>query len=109
MAFHGNQLEYNVSQGANGAGSAGRFQCQGHEIHGRSVHNICTDRIIKQLTLVVKQCFFRACNKSDHLQLRSEADIILQIFALPWQCDIMEYSCVKSDSCYVKGMRKVSG
>ena len=24
---------------------------------------------IKQLTLLVKQCFFHACNKSDHLQL----------------------------------------
>ena len=34
---------------------------------------------IKQLTLVVKQCFFHACNKSDHLQLRPEAAIILQI------------------------------
>ena len=33
---------------------------------------------IKQLTLVVKQCFFHACNKSDHLQLRPEATIILQ-------------------------------
>ena len=27
---------------------------------------------IKQLTLVVKQCFFHACNKSDHMQLRPE-------------------------------------
>ena len=25
---------------------------------------------IKQLTLVIKQCFFHACSKSDHLQLR---------------------------------------
>ena len=33
---------------------------------------------IKQLTLVVKQCFFHACNKRDHLQLRPEAAIILQ-------------------------------
>ena len=38
LAFHGNQLEYNPwecngSQGANGAGSAGRIQTQGHEIH----------------------------------------------------------------------------
>ena len=33
---------------------------------------------IKQLTPVVKQCFFHACNKSDHLQLRSETPIILQ-------------------------------
>ena len=35
---------------------------------------------IKQLTLPVKQCFFHACNKSDHLQLRPEAAIILQFF-----------------------------
>ena len=33
---------------------------------------------IKQLTLVVKQCFFHACNKSDHMLLRTEAAIILQ-------------------------------
>ena len=33
---------------------------------------------IEQLTLVVKQCFFHACNKSEHLQLRPEATIILQ-------------------------------
>ena len=82
LAFHGNQLEYNGTQGPNRAGSAGRFQRQGHEIHGRSVHNICTDTIIqsftKQLTLVVKQCFFHACNESDDLQLRPEDAIILQ-------------------------------
>ena len=33
---------------------------------------------IKQLTLAVKQCFLHACNKSDYLQLRPEAAIILQ-------------------------------
>ena len=33
---------------------------------------------IKQLTLVVKQCSFHAFGKSDHLQLRPEAAIILQ-------------------------------
>ena len=38
---------------------------------------------IKRLTLVVKQCFFHACNKSDHLQLRPEAVIILQ-FSTSW-------------------------
>ena len=27
---------------------------------------------IKQLTLVVKQCFFHGCSKSEHLQLRPE-------------------------------------
>ena len=46
LVFHGNQLEYNGSQGENGAGSAGRIQPQGHEIHGISVHNLCTDTII---------------------------------------------------------------
>ena len=30
---------------------------------------------IKQLNLVVKQCFFHACNKSDHLELRSESPL----------------------------------
>ena len=34
---------------------------------------------IKQLTLVVKQCFFHACDKSDDLQLRPEVAIILQV------------------------------
>ena len=33
---------------------------------------------MKQLTLAVKQCFFHACNKSDHPQFRPEATIILQ-------------------------------
>ena len=27
---------------------------------------------MKQLTLIVKQCFFHGCNKSDQLQLRPE-------------------------------------
>ena len=43
LAFHGNQLEYNGSQGANGVGSARRIQPQGHEIQGRLVHNLCAD------------------------------------------------------------------
>ena len=30
---------------------------------------------IKQLTLVVKQFFFHACHKSDHLQLRPESPL----------------------------------
>ena len=34
---------------------------------------------IKQLTPVVKQCFFHACNNRDRLQLRLEAAIILQL------------------------------
>ena len=34
--------------------------------------------LIKQLTLAVKQCFFHACNKGDHMQLRPEAAIVLQ-------------------------------
>ena len=46
LAFHGNQLEYNGSQGANGEDSAVGIQPQGYEIHGRSVHNLCTDTII---------------------------------------------------------------
>ena len=79
LAFDGNQLEYDGSQGANGAGLAGRIQPQGHEIHGRLIHNLCTDTIIyKAAYYVVKQCFFHACNKSGHLQLRPEATIILQ-------------------------------
>ena len=34
---------------------------------------------IKQLTPVVKQCFFHACNNRDRLQLHPEAAIILQL------------------------------
>ena len=34
--------------------------------------------LIISTTLVVKQCFFHSCNKSDHLQLRPEVAIILQ-------------------------------
>ena len=51
-----------------------------HEIHGSLAHNlyVLIQSFIKQLTPVVKQCFFHACNKSDHLQLRPEAAIILQ-------------------------------
>ena len=48
---------------------------------------------IKQLTPVVKKCFFHACNKSGHLQLRSEPPLYSK-FALPWQCDIMECSSI---------------
>ena len=33
----------------------------------------------KQLTLIVKQCFFHACNKSDHLQLRPEPPLYSSI------------------------------
>ena len=47
----------------------------------QSTTYVLLQSFIKQLTLVVKQCFFHACNKSDHLQLRPEATIILQ-FAL---------------------------
>ena len=39
---------------------------------------VLVQSFIKQLTLVVKQCFFHTCNKSDHPQLRPEAAIILQ-------------------------------
>ena len=44
----------------------------------RSTTYVLIQSFRKQLTLVVKQCFFHACNKSDHLQLRFEAAIILQ-------------------------------
>ena len=43
-----------------------------------STINVLIQSFVKQLTLVVKQCFFHACNKSDNLQLRPEAAIILQ-------------------------------
>ena len=33
---------------------------------------VLTQSFIKQLTIVVKQFFFQACNKSDYLQLRPE-------------------------------------
>ena len=46
LAFHGNQLEYNGSHGANERINAGRIQPQGHEIHGGLVHNLCADTII---------------------------------------------------------------
>ena len=36
----------------------------------QSTTYVLIQSFIKQLTLVVKQCFFHACNKSDHLQLR---------------------------------------
>ena len=52
---------------------------------------VLIESFIKQLTLVVKQYFFHACNKNDHLQLRPERHYT-PIFVLPWQCDIMEYS-----------------
>ena len=51
---------------------------------------------IKQLTLVVKQCSFHACNKSDHLQCALKPPLY-SIFVLPWQCDIMEYSSILRD------------
>ena len=45
---------------------------------GWSTTYVLVQSFIKQLTLVLKQCFFHACNKSDHLELRPEAAIILQ-------------------------------
>ena len=45
----------------------------------QSTTYVLIQSFIKQLTLVVKQCFCHACNKSDHLQLRPEAAIILQL------------------------------
>ena len=44
----------------------------------QSTTYVLIQSFIKQLTLVVKQHFFHACNKSDHLQLRPEAAIMLQ-------------------------------
>ena len=44
----------------------------------QSTTYVLIQSFIKQLTLVVKQCFFHACKKNDHLQLRPEAAIILQ-------------------------------
>ena len=96
LAFHGNQLEYNGSQGSNGAGSAGRFQRQGHEIHGRSVHNICTDTIIHKAAY----CSYKSVSFT--LVIKWSPAIApwschyTPIFALLWQCDIMEYSCINS-------------
>ena len=44
----------------------------------QSTTYVLIQSFIKQLTLVVKQCFFYACNKSNHLQLRPEAAIMLE-------------------------------
>ena len=44
----------------------------------QSTTYVLIQSFIKQLTLVVKQGFFHACNKSDHLQLSPEAAIIFQ-------------------------------
>ena len=44
----------------------------------QSTTYVLIQSFIKQLTLVVKQSFFYACNKSNRLQLRPEAAIILQ-------------------------------
>ena len=44
----------------------------------QSTTYVLIQSFIKQLTVVVEQCFFHACSKSDHLQLRPEAAIILQ-------------------------------
>ena len=41
-----------------------------------SKNYVLIQSFVKQLTLLVKQCFFHACNKSDHLQLRPEAAIM---------------------------------
>ena len=38
----------------------------------QSTTYVLIQSFIKQLTLIVKQCFFHACNKSDQLQLRPE-------------------------------------
>ena len=38
----------------------------------QSTTYVLIQSFIKQLTLIVKQCFFHACDKSDQLQLRPE-------------------------------------
>ena len=38
----------------------------------QSTTYVLIQSFIKQLTLIVKQCFFHGCNKSDQLQLRPE-------------------------------------
>ena len=45
-AFHGDKLEYNDSQGANGAGKATRIHSQEQEIHGILVNILCTNTIV---------------------------------------------------------------
>ena len=44
----------------------------------QSTTYVLTQSFMEQLPLVVKQCLFHASNKSDHLQLRPGAAIILQ-------------------------------
>ena len=43
-----------------------------------STNYVLIQSFIKQLTLVVNQCCFHACNKRVHLELRPEAAIMLQ-------------------------------
>ena len=44
------------------------FNCKGMKsTEDSSTTYVLIQSFIKQLTLVVKQCFFHACNKSDHL------------------------------------------
>ena len=43
-----------------------------------SITYVLIQSLIKQLNVVVKQCFFHARDKNDRLQLRLEAAIILQ-------------------------------
>ena len=61
----------------------------------QSTTYVLIQSFIKQLTLVVKQCVFHACNKSDNLQWRTEVAIVLQFMrCLGNQCDIMQYSSI---------------
>ena len=48
-----------------------------------SISYVLIQLFIEQFPLVVKQCLFHASNKSDHLQLRPEAAIILQFLSCP--------------------------
>ena len=100
LAFHSNQLDDNGSQGANGAGSAGRIQSQGHEVHGRLVHDLCTDTINHKTiySSIKRMFFFHACNKSDHLQLRPDAAIMLQVLrclgnVTSWNIHLHDLGC----------------
>ena len=63
----------------------------------QSTTYVMIQSFIKQLTLVVKQCFFDACNKSDHLQLRPEAAIILQFLSCLGNVTLWNYNFFVSE------------
>ena len=60
----------------------GEFNLKGMKpTEDESTTYVLIQSLIKQLTLVVKQYFIYACNKSDHLQLRPEAAIVLHFLS----------------------------